>query len=55
MTNELNKKLVWSSNQALAGALQGNQLLNCPLVDENIRRATVFYSPEVPILKNYKE
>ena len=55
MTNDLHKNLVCSSKQALAGALKGNQVLKFPLIDEDFRRAILFYGPAVPIFKNYKE
>ena len=46
----LQQILGWPSDQALITALQGNQILNCPITADDSHRALAIYGPVVLIL-----
>jgi hypothetical protein len=46
--------LGWPSDQALITALQGNQILNCPITGDEVCRAAAIYGLAVPILTGKK-
>lgn len=48
---ELQSRLGWPSTATLIRYLQKNQIINCPMTIEDVKRGEAIYGPQIPLLK----